>query len=203
MKNKYMKTLIRLSFLFLIMFVASSCFVGKKLSESETKILPLSDTVTIREGSIVYSLPRTVFTVIVEMERIIEIPGPYARFGGDLLGISNPIMNESESWEVNGLKVITSEEADPSEFYVIESNTLFQTNVLALKKEGLILDLNPAMFLSDVSQISKKETDENQFLSFDLGSDEYFQIQSDTAYKRVSVDSSFIRIPYIVDKKKS
>jgi hypothetical protein len=184
------------------MFVASSCFVGKKLSEPETKILPLSDTVTIREGSIVYSLPRTVFTVIVEMERIIEKPGPYARFAGDLLGISDPIMNESESWEVNGLKVITSEEADPSEFYVIESNTLFQTNVLALKKEGLILDLNPAMFLADVSQISKKETDKNQFLSFDLGSDEYFQIQSDTAYKRVSVDSSFIRIPYIVDKKK-
>ncbi len=37
---------------------------------------------------------------------------------------------------------------------------------------------------------------------FDLGSDEYFQLQRDTAYKRMNVDSSFVRIPYIVEKKK-
>jgi hypothetical protein len=36
----------------------------------------------------------------------------------------------------------------------------------------------------------------------DLGSDEYYQVQRDTAYKRVAVDSSFIRIPYAVEKKK-
>ena len=38
--------------------------------------------------------------------------------------------------------------------------------------------------------------------SFDLGSDEYFQLQRDTAYKRMNVDSSFVRVPYIVEKKK-
>jgi hypothetical protein len=43
----------------------------------------------------------------------------------------------------------------------------------------------------------------NQFQSFDLGSDEYYRLQRDTAYKRVNVDSTFIRIPYIVEKKKS
>ena len=41
-----------------------------------------------------------------------------------------------------------------------------------------------------------------QYHSFDLGSDEYFQLQRDTAYKRMNVDSSFVRIPYIVEKKK-
>ena len=33
----------------------------------------------------------------------------------------------------------------------------------------------------------------DQLRSFDLGSDEYFQVQSDTAYKRVNVDSTFIQ----------
>jgi hypothetical protein len=74
--------------------------------------------------------------------------------------------------------------------------------VLALKKEGLILDLNPGIFYSKESQIGAKDKEMNQYRSFDLGSDEYFLSQSDTAYKRVSVDSSFIRIPYIVEKKK-
>jgi hypothetical protein len=36
----------------------------------------------------------------------------------------------------------------------------------------------------------------------DLGSDEYFLSQRDTAYKRLNIDSTFIRIPYIVEKKK-
>ena len=27
-------------------------------------------------------------------------------------------------------------------------------------------------------------------------------VQSDTAYKRISIDSSFVRVPYVVEKKK-
>jgi len=197
-----MKTTVRLSILLSIIIVACSCFPNKKLAEPKSIILPLSDTVTLTEGSIVYGLPRTVFTVFVEMERTIEKPGPYARFAGDLLGLNDVIQSESEFWSIESITVKTHEELDPSEFYVIESNTLFQTNVLALKKEGLILDLNPGIFYPAESQIGAKEPEINQYRSFDLGSDEYFQLQRDTAYKRVNVDSTFIRIPYIVEKKK-
>ena len=197
-----MKTTVRLSIFLIIVFIACSCFSNKKLAEPKSIILPLSDAVTLTEGSMVYGLPRTVFTVLVEMERTIEKPGPYARFASDLLGLNNVIQTESEYWSIEGILVKTHEELDPSEFYVIESNTLFQTNVLALKKEGLILDLNPGKFYSADNQIGIKEPEINQFRSFDLGSDEYFELQRDTAYKRVNIDSTFIRIPYIVEKKK-
>ena len=46
------------------------------------------------------------------------------------------------------------------------------------------------------------EQDINQFSTRDLGSDEYYMVQSDTAYKRLSIDSSFVRVPYVVEKKK-
>jgi hypothetical protein len=197
-----MKILIRFSILLLILSITYSCFPGRKIAEPKSTILPLSDTLTLREGSIVYGLPRTVFTVLVEMERTIEKPGPYGRFAGDLLGLNGVIQNERESWSIEGITVKTHQELDPSEFYVIKSNTLFQTNVLALKNEGLILDLNPEIFYSSDIQMVTKETEMNQFNSSDLGSDEYFQLQRDTAYKRVTVDSTFIRIPYIVEKKK-
>lgn len=197
-----MKTTLRLSVLLMILFVTYSCFSGKKIVDSKSSILPLSDTVTITEGSIVYGLPRTVFTVFVEMERTIEKPGPYARFASDLLGLNDVIQSESEFWSIDGITVKAHEELDPSEFYVIKSNTFFRTNVLSLKNEGLIMDLNPAIFYSGENRAGIKEKELNQFLSFDLGSDEYFQMQSDTAYKRVSIDSTFIRIPYVVEKKK-
>jgi hypothetical protein len=197
-----MKTIFKLSLYLIITFLTFSCVLIKKLSEPDNLILPLSDTTAIREGTIIYGLPRTVFTVFVEMERTLEKPGPYVKFAGDMLGLTDVILSESESWSVEAISVKTHEEMDPSELYIIQSNTLFQTNVLALKKEGLILDLNPELFYSMGNRGSLKESDINIFRISDFGSDEYFQMQSDTVYKRVKVDSRFIRIPYIVEKNK-
>ncbi len=72
----------------------------------------------------------------------------------------------------------------------------------ALKKEGLILDLNPESLYSSGNLHLANEQDLNQFSTRDLGSDEYYMVQSDTAYKRLSIDSSFVRVPYVVEKKK-
>jgi hypothetical protein len=196
-----MKTILRISLLLSGILIATSCLTLKKAEKPQVSVSPLTGGASISEGSIVYGLPRTVFTVIVEMDRTIEIPGPYSKYAGDLLGLEKVITKENESWTISGITVKTNEELDPSELYVIESNSLFQTNALKLKNEGLILDLNSERFSSDLeSGLDKKGT--NQFVSFDLGADEYYLMQRDTAYKRVSIDSTFIRIPYIVEKKK-
>jgi len=198
-----MKTLIRYSFFLVITFLTSSCFPGKQAANSNSVILPLSDPSALRDGSIVYGLPRTVFNVVVDMEKTIEKPGPYAKYAGDLLGLADVIQDETELWTIKNITLKTHNELDPSEMYVISSTTLFQTNVLSLKKEGLILDLNPDLFHPTEKQGGMKESvNEGYYSSFDLGADEYFQLQRDTAYKRMNVDSSFVRVPYIVEKKK-
>jgi len=197
-----MKSTIRISILLMITFIFFSCFPGKKLSESAYTIVPLSDTVRQAQGTLVYGLPRTVFTVSVEMERTIERPGPYAQYAGDMLGLTNAIKSESEYWSIKGMTVKAYEELDPSEFYVIKSKNIFPTNVLSLKREGLILDLNTAIFSHGGSKTNDMETEIDQFNSFDLGSNEYYNLQRDTAYRRVNIDTLFIRIPYIVEKKR-
>jgi hypothetical protein len=197
-----MRTNRNLLFLLVTTFLIGSCFPNRKIADNKTIITPLYDTIPLMEGSIVYALPRTVFTIVVKMEKTIEKPGPYAAYASDLLGLDDVIKNYSEYWSIKDIAVNSHDEFDPSEFYVIKSNTLFQTNVLALKKEGLILDLNPNLVSSDANQIVRNENETNVFGSFDLGADEYFQVQRDTAFKRVSVDSVFIRIPYIVEKRK-
>ena len=197
-----MKTTIRLSVLLAIIFITSSCYSGKQMANSNSVILPLSDSSALRDASIVYGLPRTVFTVMVDMERSIDKPGPYAQYAGDLLGLTDIIRTENETWSIRGITIKAHDELDPDQFYTISSTTLFQTNVLALRKEGLILDLNPAIFLNTEKQTDMNESGNLQYHSFDLGSDEYFQLQRDTAYRRMNVDSTFARIPYIVEKKK-
>jgi len=197
-----MKATFRLIVLLSVLLLTYSCSTNKRLADSNSVILPLSDSAALRDGSIVYGLPRTVFTVAVDMERTIEKPGPYAQFAEDLLGLTDVIKTENESWSIESITVRSHDELDPSEYYVINSTSLFQTNVLALRREGLILDLNPSVFYSSEKQGNSNESGNVQSHSFDLGSDEYFLLQRDTAYKRMNVDSSFVRIPYIVEKKR-
>ena len=186
----------------IIAILTNSCYTGKPVADSKGLILPLSDSTELREGSIVYGLPETVFNIKVEMERTIEKPGPYAAYANDLLGLTNVIRNESETWSIKNVTVTSHEELDPAQLYAISSTTLFRTNVLALKKEGLILDINPGLYNSQLKANNEGKSDYNDFRSYDMGADEYFQIQRDTAYKRMNIDSSFVRIPYIVEKKK-
>jgi hypothetical protein len=197
-----MKTFLRLSAYLVTVLIVLSCSSAKKMAEPQKVILPLSDPAVLRDGSIVYGLPRTVLTFTVEFERTIEKPGPYARYANDLLGLDNVINEANENWTIEGISVSSHDELDPSEFYVIQSNSLFQTNVLSLKKEGLILDLNPELLNSSGNIRLANEQDISQYSTRDLGSDEYYMVQSDTAYKRLSIDSSFIRVPYVVEKKK-
>lgn len=199
--NKLTMRVFRNIVLLSFIIVAFSCSTNRKVAEN-IQVAKLSGSTTIREGSIVYGLPRTVFNVVVTMEHTIEIPGPYWQFAGDLLGLDNVIKNNNEIWTIDGVSVESREELDPSQFYVVESNSLLETNVLSLRNEGLIMDLDPAIYYSAGKKDGVERSENNRFVSADLGSDEYFQVQRDTAFKRIKVDSTFIRVPYIVEKRK-
>jgi len=196
-----MKRGIKLAVFILLALISGSCATNKNLSGSKKLVAPLSDKTAILEGSLVYGLPLTVVDIEIETERIIEKPGPYARFAGDLLGLTDVIKAENESWTIRGITVKTHQELDPEEFYVIGATAVFQTNVLALKKAGLILDLNPEIYNSSKEQGRTSYSDLRTSNIYDLGSDEYFQDKRDTLYKIVSVDTAFVRIPYLVEKK--
>ncbi len=186
--------------LMLLIVITSSCTLLKKQKTPGLVVTPLSDTVILRSGSLIYALPLTVFRLTFQFERTIELPGPYAEFAEELLGLTNVIAQEDEHWEVRSITVTSHEEVDPSEFYVIESGSLQQTNALALKKSGLILDLNPESDKPGLTGSDGNEFNINDFMTYDLGSDEYFRVQTDTAYRRARIDDQFIRIPYVVEK---
>ncbi len=179
-----------------------SCATNMGGSGRNTVVTPLSEKTSLNEGTLVYGLPLTVVDIFVETERVIERPGPYSGYAGEMLGLNDVIREENESWAIRSISVKTHEELDPSEFYVIESTSLFQTNVLKMKKAGLLLDLNPDIYLHNETDYNQKESDMNALRVLDLGADQYFMSQRDTAYRTVNVDTAFIRIPYLVEKKK-
>lgn len=192
---------IKIICLTLLAIFAGSCASNKRMNTSGSVITPLLEKQVVPEGCIVYALPLTVVDVEIEAERIVEKPGPYARFAADFLGLSDVIKAEKETWSITGITVSTHQEPDPAQFYVIETRKIYTDNVLALSKSGLILDLNPEIYNSqEFSRISKQGDLTRQYI-YDLGSNEYFENKRDTLYRIVNVDTAFVRIPYLVVKK--
>jgi hypothetical protein len=195
-----MKKLIKTFALLFSIAAFASCMTSRKASDAV--VTPLSGNTAVGSGSIVYGLPRTVFNVTVKMERTIDIPGPYWKYAGDMLGLTNVIQSYNELWQVKGIAVQSAEELDPSKYYVISGSSVLGSNMLSLRKEGLIMDINPQIYYNEGNITGSESNETGQFRQADLGSDEYFSVQRDTAYKRVTVDSTFIRLPYVVEKKK-
>lgn len=197
-----MKTLHGIALILSVALFAAGCSTGKKTEQSSIKVYHLGDSARIEDGSLIYALPMTVFKLTFELEKEISVPGPYSKYAPDMLGLNNVITSQSESWSIISAVLNSSEEVDPSEYYVIKSNAACQVNALKLKRSGLILDLNNTIYSRDWKQEVRKTGEIPSASYSDLGSDEYFVIQNDTLYKTVKYDSSFVRIPYLVEKKR-
>jgi hypothetical protein len=188
--------------LLVLLLISPGCNTLQKGTSSDIVILPLGGEVKVTEGSIVYALPQTVFVFDIIARKTIEVPGPYARFAGEMLGLNDVITEENETWSLGDVSVSCVEELDPSQFYIIQGTTLMQTNLLALKKSGLVLDINPDIY-SETNSVDYREGSDVPGLMFpDLGAQEYVSTVSDTAYRVVHADTLFIRVPYLIEKKK-
>ncbi len=193
---------IRTAALLILMLIAAGCNTLQKGSSSDTVILPLGGEVKVSEGSIVYALPLTVFEFDITARKTIEVPGPYAGFAGEMLGLNDVITEKKEIWTLGDVTMNCIEELDPSQFYVIQGTTLMQTNLLALKESGLVLDINPEIYSESRSSADHGGPDISGLLFPDLGAQEYVSTRTDTAYRVVQADTIFIRVPYLIEKKK-
>mgnify|MGYP004702090881 CR=1 FL=1 len=185
-----------------IILTSAACVTQKKTVPPSVTIVPLSDTVTITDKALIYALPMTVFEIDVVLERSVEKPGPYAAYAADLIGLADVIRAESEEWSVRSLTISPLEEIDPAEYYVIKSDALIRANSMALRNWGLLLDIGAGSLIN--REVSYAEGD-NGFSNLrfnDLGATQYFSVQSDTAYRVVSVDTTFLRIPYLVERRR-
>ncbi|HUW93832.1 MAG TPA: DUF4831 family protein [Bacteroidales bacterium] len=188
--------------LVILILMFSGCLSLRNRPGSDVVILPLGGEVKVTEGSVIYALPLTVFEIDVVAERTIVVPGPYAGFAKEMLGLDNVIMSEEEIWTMGNVTLCTVEELDPSQFYIIQGTSLMQTNVLALKRSGLILDITPDVYSSTSFSHNQGGTDYSGLLFPDLGADVYTSMKTDTVYKVIKADTAFIRVPYLVENKK-
>lgn len=184
------------------LIILASCSTVKEVPVTvNTRVLPLGDTVKLYEGSVIYSLPLTAFDFTVIAEKRILKAGPYYQYAEQFLGLRDVITQDQVIWQLKEVRINPVTEVDPSQYYIIESDGLMQTNVLALKKSGLVLDISSLLFNGrNYTGDLNKESDRLVFR--DMGSDEYYNIEQDTTYKLVNLDTTFVRIPYVLERRR-
>ncbi|WP_298065055.1 DUF4831 family protein [uncultured Rikenella sp.] len=67
-----------------------------------------------------YTLPRTVVTVTLAVEREVILRGPYAKFASQYLGISGAAMSDKQNYRIVDASLGYYEEPDPSQTYHLD-----------------------------------------------------------------------------------
>ncbi len=185
-----------------LIVVVAGCSTTRGKTGSTIVVHPVGEGAAVTDGSLVYALPQTLFEIVITAERVVEIPGPYAAWASELVGLDGAITLERESWSLEGVTLHSLEEPDPSQFYIIEGTTLMHTNMLALRRSGLVLDINPGLYSHTLTVAGQPQTGGGHLLFPDRGLYEYSTTTTDTMYRVVEADTAYIRVPYLIQRRR-
>lgn len=113
-----------------------ACKPSEKISVSNVKDMKEST-----DRSFIYSLPQTVFDITVTAKEIVVIPGIYAEYASEYLGIKNAPLQEESIWRVSGVKMGVHHEADPDFVYSLygKGNVFLSPVFTRLVNDSMIL----------------------------------------------------------------
>ncbi|MCB9012894.1 MAG: DUF4831 family protein [Bacteroidales bacterium] len=187
----------RILFLIFIIYSLSACSGLNKFV-----VTPLGQEPQSYKQRMVYSIPRTVFEVNVNYRKTIYLPGPYRKFSEKYLGISNYINDEKTLWEISGIEVSEFKEYDPENLLSLNliRGKFTAGSYFKLSEQGLVLD--PTGMVSEASVIPI-QTAEAFPVNIDLSLKKNHKEKTDTLYKTIITDSSFVKIPVLRKQKEA
>ena len=117
----------------LSLLIVAPVWGQRKKKDDEVVVVP-----TFVEG-VTYSLPRTGLRVIVKATKETFIPGPYAGYAEQLLGLSDVKTRPETKWIIQDIQIKTFAEPDPEQIYKAMGDAAFKIN---LTEDGRIVGVN-------------------------------------------------------------
>lgn len=97
----------------------------------------------ITSSDIVYSLPYTVVEIVVDMQQLKKVPGPYAEYTNRYLGEIQTIRQNKVVHVPINIRLKTYPVSDSNMLFVVKArNTKLRKNLYKLDTKGLIQILN-------------------------------------------------------------
>jgi len=163
------------------------------------RISPISDVDPTMPAGMIYALPQTVFKIEVEMLEVKTYRGPYYRFAEKYLGITGVAREDKTEWLLKKLNIEMMLEADPEWYFVVyrDDGKPCCPDLFNLSAEGLLLDVNKLIRQPDKIEKDIYPQHARGLLYTDLSIWENTVIDTDTLYKTILTDTTFIRIPVL------
>lgn len=147
-------------------------------------------------SSFIYVLPQTVLHLELAMTKETYIPGPYHNFARSYLGITDIIDESYENWDLSSVKMKYLTEPDSANFYsinLLKGKPDF-SKFLALSNQGFIIDPSKWIIQHQSGLLNYPSLIQPPYFT-DLSVNDYFREITDTLYKTIITDTSFVRIP--------
>ncbi len=180
----------KISMLTAIIFTSIACTV-----QNEFRVAKPGEEPEKSLGQLIYVLPQTVIKLKVEFIKETFIPGPYRQFSPSHLGISDVRQDFSESWDLASVKIDYLTEPDPSHYYCVNitKGKPDFSSYLTLTSQGLIL--TPDKWIQHKTEFPVYPALPQPPYFTDLSVSSFFKEVTDTLYKTIITDTSFVRVP--------
>jgi len=178
----------------LLSVLTAGCFAPEEMM---VQVAPLGEPVPETREQVFYTLPQTVLKVEVAYRETRQVPGPYRDYAERYLGISEVIRNKASRWQLMDVQVEAHEEADPEMMYHI--NLLQgEWDQLVLKpylESGLVMDGSEKVRAAIAYPGLEAGVVRDYETYTDLGIESNFAERTETMYKTIVTDTSFVEVP--------
>lgn len=162
----------------------------------QVRVTPLGAEPGGAKASYLYALPSTVLKVEVTYQETRFLPGPYGEYAERYLGITDVIRQKRSTWQVSGVTITPHSETDPEHYYTLNvlEGTFDPAVFRNLKETGMILD-GSALVHERMDGMVKAEKVQQELPFVDLGNTSNFEERTETMYKTLVTDTSFVQVP--------
>ena len=170
-------------------------------AQSQVNIYPVTGNMNKPDkNGVFFALPRAVVKVTIKVREIENLKGPYAEFAGQLLGISNPVMQYSKEYEIADLTMDVLADPDPDKVYYFEVDERASKEdrnlSIELTNNGIVRAINgialqkPAKNIQEEAKILAFTDD------FEGGITSSLYRHVDTVIRTITIDTATIRKRY-------
>jgi len=184
-------------------FISGFCTVivllfNAAITYGQMNVVPFSSGKPSPEkDGIIYSLPRNVIKIQIEVLKRENFKGPFSEFAGKMLGLTNVIIENSTSYKLGTVMMTSLAEVDPQQFYFVEIDDKVKDS------RSLMITMSEAGYISGFADIGQNKKDvRNALVSGDFSNENLKPFRDllkpvliekvDTVIRRISIDTTTV-----------
>jgi hypothetical protein len=175
---------------------------------TSVQVTPLGHEPKGTTAKYLYALPQTVLKVVVTVREERSVPGPYWEYAEKYLGLKEVVRKNSSRWSIWDVAIEEHSELDPKHFYSLNvtEGVFVESPLNPYLQQGSVLT-GTEIIHESVKGNGLQSTHKANYIRYeDLGVNNNFEERTETMYKTIVTDTSFVEVPVqrtVVEQKSS